>query len=54
MNIFQTHADIVGDYSSYIQQCLLALNHQRAAEEQAKVPMKADKAGKGKAANGKR
>lgn len=33
---------------------LLALNHQRAAEEKAKLPEKADKAGKGKAAKGKK
>ena len=33
---------------------LLALNHQRAAEEKAKVPVKAEKAGKGKAAKGKK
>ena len=32
---------------------LLALNHQRAAEEQAKVPAKSEKAGKGKVAKGK-
>lgn len=33
---------------------LLALNHQRAAEEKAKTPVKAEKAGKGKAAKGKK
>lgn len=33
---------------------LLALNHQRAAEEKAKAPVKAEKAGKGKGAKGKK
>jgi|GEM_PF-1769040 len=33
---------------------LLALNHQRAAEEKAKLPAKAEKAGKGKGAKGKK
>ena len=33
---------------------LLALNHQRVAEEKAKVPAKAEKLGKGKAAKGKK
>ena len=33
---------------------LLALNHQRAAEEKAKAPAKAEKAGKGKTAKGKK
>lgn len=33
---------------------LLALNHQRAAEEKAKTPVKAEKAGKGKGTRGKK
>lgn len=33
---------------------LLALNHQRAAEEKAKAPVKAEKAGKGKGTKGKK
>lgn len=33
---------------------LLAINHQRAAEEKAKLPAKAEKAGKGKSAKGKK
>ena len=33
---------------------LLALNHQRAAEEKAKKPVKSDKAGKRKAAEEKK
>ena len=33
---------------------LLALNHQRAAEEKAKAPVKAEKVGKGRGAKGKK